>query len=788
MSDGSVTIDVTLTKEQFDKALKDLGYDLEKLGKKNSSFLSNMSKGFNTLGDTFTGIGNTFKKASGVVIGALAGITAGLGTAVSRYDTIKNFPKVMSNLGIEAEASKKSIDALSKGIDGLPTALDDAVSGVSRLVAKNQDIDKSTKYFLAMNNAIVAGNAPMELQKSALEQLTQAYTKGKADMMEWRTMMMAMPGQLTQVAKAFGISTDDLYEKLKKGKISMDDFMAKIVELNENGVDGFQSFAEQAKNSTDSIGTAITNLGNRIKKGFATILESIDTALNNTSLGSVAGLINTVSETIRDAMAKIGTAIENSQAFKDFIERLAESISKLQEKINNVSPEQLGKMVDIFIKLIEWAPKLFLIGEGFTIIGKSMKSIGGALSTIEKLHGLMDMIPNKVLLIVGIIALITGALIYLYNTNEDFRNAVQEGIAIVQQVFQTLWEMLQPIFESIKEQLGILMEKLQPVIDFLKAVLPPIIETIIVVLGTLIATIILIIAKVVEIGTYVFNFIADVIIGIVHFFTDTIPNAIKFVFDKISSFISMVIEVVTHLDYYIGYVIGLIIGKVVQCVMDIWNFITVKIPATIMAIIKYISELPGKIWEWLQKAYQKFVEWGNNMMKKGTESAKKTGDNIINALKELPGKVIEVGRNIVEGLWNGISGAWGWIVGKVSEFARGILDGMKASLGINSPSRLFRDQVGKNIALGVGEGFEETISKVYQNMERAISNETSKLSNEMVATGNVSIERNANITSLLNGIIEQDSTFTSNVVLDGRVVASAVNKVNKRNAFAQGIA
>lgn len=156
MSDGSVTIDVTLTKEQFNKALKELGYDLDKLGTKNTSILSNMSKGFKTLGDTFTSIGTSFKKASGVIIGALAGITAGLGTAVSRYDTIKNFPKVMSNLGIEAEASKKSIDQLSKGIDGLPTALDDAVSGVSRLVAKNQDIDKSTKYFLAMNNAIVA--------------------------------------------------------------------------------------------------------------------------------------------------------------------------------------------------------------------------------------------------------------------------------------------------------------------------------------------------------------------------------------------------------------------------------------------------------------------------------------------------------------------------------------------------------------------------------------------------------------------------------------------------------
>lgn len=156
MSDGSVTIDVTLTKEQFNKALKELGYDLDSLSKKNTNILSTMSKGFDTLGNTFSSIGSTFKKASGVIIGSLTAIGAGLGTAVSRYDTIKNFPKVMSNLGIEAEGASKSIEALNKGIDGLPTTLDDAVSGVSRLVAKNKDIDKSTKYFLAMNDAIVA--------------------------------------------------------------------------------------------------------------------------------------------------------------------------------------------------------------------------------------------------------------------------------------------------------------------------------------------------------------------------------------------------------------------------------------------------------------------------------------------------------------------------------------------------------------------------------------------------------------------------------------------------------
>lgn len=607
--------------------------------------------------------------------------------------------------------------------------------------------------------------------------------------------MMAMPGQLTQVAEAMGTTTDGLYEGLQKGKISMDKFMDKIVELDEKGTGKFQSFSEQARNSTDSIGTAITNLGNRIKKGFATILESIDKAMGDTSLGSVAGLINTLSTSIKNFMTKVGEAIEKNQSFKDFIEKVAEGIAKLQEKIDNLDEEKIQRFLDILIKLIEWAPKLFLIGEAFSILGTSFKALGKVTNTIStlttgfgKLAGMLGTTSGALLGIIAVIGLVVAALVYLYNTNEDFRNAVQEGWAIVQQVFQTLWEMLQPIFESIKEQLQLLWEKLQPVVDFLKAVLPPIIETIIVVLGTLIATIILIIAKVIEIATKVWNVIVDVITGIVNFFTQTLPNAITSLFNKIKSFIDKVVEVITHLDYYLGYAIGAIIAGIKNKIEEIKNFIFVKIPETIDSIIKWFSELPGKIWEWLKKTIEKFTNFLTDMKNKATDGAKKVSDNILNAIKELPSKVFDIGKNIVEGIWNGINGAVGWLHDRVKGFCDGVVQGFQNNLKIGSPSRVFRDEVGKNIALGIGVGFEDTISKVYQAMENTISSETDKLGKEMTTTGNISIERNANVTSLLNGILNQETTYTSNTILDGKVLTTTVNKINARNKFAQGIA
>ena len=81
---------------------------------------------------------------------------------------------------------------------------------------------------------------------------------------------------------------------------------------------------------------------------------------------------------------------------------------------------------------------------------------------------------------------------------------------------------------------------------------------------------------------------------------------------------------------------------------------------------------------------------------------------------------MSIGKNIVEGLWNGIKNAGGWLTSKVKDFAGGILKGMKSALGIKSPSTLFRDEVGKNIALGLGEGFTDEMKNISAEMQNAI--------------------------------------------------------------------
>lgn len=137
-------------------------------------------------------------------------------------------------------------------------------------------------------------------------------------------------------------------------------------------------------------------------------------------------------------------------------------------------------------------------------------------------------------------------------------------------------------------------------------------------------------------------------------------------------------------------------------------------------VVNVLKNLPSNVWSAIVGAVTKVTEWGGQMANKAKDGAKKVFDNVINGIKSLPAQVANIGKNIVQGIWNGISGAAGWIVGKVKEFARGILDGMKSALGIHSPSKLFEEQIGKNLALGVGAGFSQEMKTIQKEMQEAI--------------------------------------------------------------------
>ena len=98
-------------------------------------------------------------------------------------------------------------------------------------------------------------------------------------------------------------------------------------------------------------------------------------------------------------------------------------------------------------------------------------------------------------------------------------------------------------------------------------------------------------------------------------------------------------------------------------------------------------------------------------------------DAIISAFLDSLPDIIEVGKDIVRGLWEGIKLMASWIGEKVSSFVGGIVDGVKGVLGIHSPSRVFAG-IGQNMALGLGQGFERQMQRVSSGIQDAIPTPT----------------------------------------------------------------
>lgn len=129
-------------------------------------------------------------------------------------------------------------------------------------------------------------------------------------------------------------------------------------------------------------------------------------------------------------------------------------------------------------------------------------------------------------------------------------------------------------------------------------------------------------------------------------------------------------------------------------------------------IMDFVSELPEKISDELLNALNAVKNWASDLMERGRNAAKDLVDAIVTGVMSLPEKLKDIGRQLVEGLWEGIKSATGWLKDKVGDFADGVVDDFKDFFGIHSPSRVMRDSVGKYLAQGVGEGFTEELPDI----------------------------------------------------------------------------
>ena len=130
--------------------------------------------------------------------------------------------------------------------------------------------------------------------------------------------------------------------------------------------------------------------------------------------------------------------------------------------------------------------------------------------------------------------------------------------------------------------------------------------------------------------------------------------------------------------------------------------------------------------------------------------------------------MLDIGINLVKGIWDGIKSGWEWIGDKLEEFGNGIKNGVKKALGIKSPSVVMKKEVGVNIVLGVIEGIDATENKLkdavqgmFSSINAGMGISPSLANNMSTSLGGMNVVVNANFeTDPLGQMINKVKTFS----------------------------
>ncbi|WP_332058117.1 tape measure protein [Streptococcus canis] len=485
MADGKVTITVDLDGTSAQQGVKQLKSLLQGLGDSSSS-------GFNTGTKSALSFGAAIGVATKLVSAGMNAISSSISGAVSRVDTMNRFPVMMQAMGFSAQDAQGSIDDLAKGIDGLPTALDEVVGTTQQLALMTGDLGKSTKLTLALNNAFLASGSSSADASRGLQQFTQMLSSGKVDMQSWKTLMETMPLGLQKTAEAFGFAgasaKNDLYEALKKGNITFDQFSEKLIELDG----GLGGFAELARINSIGIATSFKNLQTAVVRGVANMISEFDKAAKAKGLGGIAENLNKVKGAISTAFDKatpyiskfvdvIAAGVDRVKEFwngfkgsgaisavnnafshiKAAFDHVVQSLGSNKEVFKSIGDAigdvvtQIAQFAGAVADFISQMPPETIQAIASAVVGavlvfKGFKTVSGVLKGVSTSFDLIKaaLTGNPFMVAAVAIGALVGWFIQAYTTSETFRNKVNEVVEILGEVASKVAEFLSGIDPS----------------------------------------------------------------------------------------------------------------------------------------------------------------------------------------------------------------------------------------------------------------------------------------------------------------------------------------------------
>lgn len=613
-------------------------------------------------------------------------------------EEIKKQEKIVFDLQKELSKSENAYDSNTKKINDYKVKLNNAQAECSNLtkeIRDNNNILSRTKDNFKDNSKSIKEFATEE-EKACQSTLSLGdLIKGNlisegiiAGIKGLANTMKTVGSSLLNVAKS-AIQSYAEYEQLIGGVETLFKDSANIVE-------------NYANNAYKTAGLSANEYMSTVTSFSASLLQS----LNNDTAQS-AEIANMAIIDMSDNANKMGTSMEMIQnAYQGFAKQNYTMLDNLKlgyggtksemerllsdaTKISGIKYD-ISNLNDVYNAIHVIQGELGITGttakEASSTISGSLNSVKSAWSNL--LTGITDDNADWITLINNFVDSIVIAGNNLLPRIED----TVEGIGLL--ITDALGLLLSNIIP-----MG--MKLIQNLIAGMSSMMPDILTSINNTIGVIINGIITMLPQILQMGI-------QLIVSLVQGISESLPTLIPQMVNAVLMMVNTLLEN-----------INLIIDAGIQLLKGLSDGLLIALPQLIDKIPEIIDKLIMAISENLPK----LTEMGIQLILKLALGLIKAIPQLISKIPQIISSLIsgfanyfsefsEVGKNLIKGLWEGIRNTKDWIMDKIKGFGKSVLNGIKSLFGIHSPSIVFRDEIGKNLAKGIGIGFTQEMQDI----------------------------------------------------------------------------
>jgi phage-related protein len=685
--------DTKKAAESADKAMRDMSDNANKMGTSMESIMNayqGFAKGqFNMLDNLKLGYGGTKDEMKRLLADAQA--ISGIKYNLESYsDIIDAINVIQTKMGITGTTAKEAASTISGSIamtkaafQNLMTGLADDTADIGSLVQNVVDgVTTAAGNVLPRIKTIMSGIGQLmqpigDIASELLVELTGYIPDFVSTGV---SMISAITKGIVQNAPSLSKSM------LGAGKMLFNGLTSITSDLAEFGVTMLSSLAEGLVQNLPKLAQAATEIITRFKDFLVKNIPLIINAAVMIIGALVTGLLDpSVLSSLLDAALQIALTI--AKALIDNIPQIIQAFSSLVENIasflESAVPMILDAAIELFMAIVDALP---------IIIDLLAKELPHIIDVLVKL------VPK-------IIQAITKAL-------PKIVDAVTKAIPMINDA------LIKAMPQIIKSLVDILIQSTPVIMEAAVQMLMGIVQAVMSILQTL-DQVFRDTMKLV--GEWISNIFTEAVNAVSQWFSQMISDAKQAASDLVNGFMQFMDE----LPYKIGHALGEAIAKIINFAKESSEKAKSAAKQFIINTVLFFATLPARVGEWLNNTISKVTEWATNLANKGKEGAADLVRKIETEIFVLPQKMFDAGKNLVEGLWNGITAMGDWLQKKITGFANGIIDGFKETFDINSPSKIMRDQVGKYIAQGVGVGIAENMPQVGKDALRAVTSSLS---------------------------------------------------------------